>query len=149
MLDYSILLANSGSAAPFAFVATALIVLAILGRLFAGSADRERIERYLRDRGCEPLGIEWSPFGRGAWGERNDRVYFVRYRDADGYSREAWCKTSRWGGVFVSDNDIPPVRRSPAATQVSALKLAQLERENQKLREELERLNRDRDVKWL
>ena len=38
------------------------IVLAVVIRLLAGSFDGERVERYLRDMGCELVDRSWDPF---------------------------------------------------------------------------------------
>lgn len=143
MVEHDLLLADSFHAG-FVLLVVAIIGVAIFFRLMAGSLDKERIEQYLRSRGYEPLEITWEPFGRGFWGEKNDRIYFVRYRDAEGNLCRAWCKTNLWGGVYLSDDDPPPSKRSRhSSPKFSAETL--LQKENQKLREEIERLKRQNE----
>ena len=139
MTDHFSLLAN-GSAGTVGFIllVVVFVAVAIFFRLAAGSMDKDRIEQYLRARGCKPLEISWDPFGKGFWGEKNDRIYSVRYLDADGTMRSAWCKTNFWGGVYLSDKNPTPPRS--ARKLPDNLAVLQLEQENEKLREELERL---------
>jgi len=47
------------------FVIPAMVVLAIVSRLIAGSMDREWIRRYIQERGGKVLDITWAPFGPG------------------------------------------------------------------------------------
>jgi hypothetical protein len=122
------------------FLVGCILFGVLMMRLMAGQRDRDRIEKYLRDRGCEPLEVRWFPLARAALGERNDRVYQVRYRDTTGLEREATCKTSLMGGVFLSEDVQPqPVSR---ARRLPNYELEALRKENQLLKEEIERLQR-------
>jgi hypothetical protein len=82
-----------------------LLFLVILGlglglRLMAGSLDRERIEGYVTGKGGRIVSISWAPFGRGWFGEKNERIYEVVYYDAEGRQHFATAKTSLWSGVY-------------------------------------------------
>ena len=118
---------------PFVLVA---LGVGLLLRLMAGGLDHERVRRYVEARGGKVIESSWSPFGPGWYSETNDRIYGVRYTDREGNEREAFCKTSLWGGVYFTEDRIV---KPAAPTNRDAESLA---RENQQLREELERLKR-------
>ncbi len=147
MADYFVFLANNPPAAGMVFVILMVVVFGMLIRFMAGSQDHDRIRSHLQERGYEPLDVVWEPFGRGWWGEKNDRIYSVCYRDPEGNEHQAWCKTSIWGGVFLSE-DAPAVsKRRPMQGPIDIGPddpVEQLRKENEKLRQELERLKRDR-----
>lgn len=117
------------------FLLLILVGVGLLGlRLFAGGLDRDRVKEYVESRGGTLIESNWTPFGRGWFGERGDRIYTIRYVDRDGNEHEAHCKTKMWSGVYLSDDRI--VRHAPRRPdQASAL-----EAENQRLRAELQRL---------
>jgi hypothetical protein len=48
----------------------------------------------------------WAPFGKGWFGEKNDRIYEVVYYDARGDQHWATCKTSLLSGVYWADDRI-------------------------------------------
>ncbi len=81
------------------FAVLGFVLLAVVIRLAVGSTDRSRIEEYVTDRGGRVVSITWAPFGRGWFGEKNDRIYEVVYYDADGRQHFATAKTSLWSGV--------------------------------------------------
>ena len=83
------------------------------------------------------LRANWSPFGPGWFGEKSDRIYRVRYLDADGNEHRAHCKTSMWSGVYFTRDEIVKYADRPNE------KAESLEKENRRLREEIERLKRD------
>lgn len=86
---------------PSAFVLIFIaIVVSIIIRLFAGGMDSDRVGEYIRSQGGELLDSKWSPFGRGWFGEKNDRIYEVRYRDQLGNVHEATVKTSLLLSLF-------------------------------------------------
>lgn len=131
------------------------ISLAIGFRVLAGSMDHSRIREYIEGRGGRVLDCQWSPFGKGWFGERSDRIYEVRYRDRDGNLHQATCKTSLWTGVYWTEDRIAQYsQREPTAyaaaedqQYVASLeddnrRLLTLEDENRRLRDELERLKR-------
>jgi len=121
-----------------------IAVLAVVGfgllvRLAAGGLDHDRVRRYVEERGGQVLESMWSPFGPGWFSESKDRIYGVRYVDADGNEHEAYCKTSLWGGVYFTEDRIVRPARQSGPEQES------LEAENRRLRQELEQLKRERD----
>ena len=83
------------------------VVLAIVIRVFAGSADHDRIRAEVEGRGGTVVSITWQPFGKGWYGEQNDRIYEVLYTDRVGRERRAWCKTSALSGVYFSEDEPP------------------------------------------
>jgi hypothetical protein len=88
------------------FAILAVLAIAIAVRLLAGSADRDRIEAYVRERGGRVLSIQWAPFGRGWFGEKNDRIYEVVYYDSAGRQHWATAKTSMFAGVFWTEDRV-------------------------------------------
>ena len=76
------------------FIVIAIIALAIIFRLVAGSFDGERVENYVRDMGCELIDKSWDPFGPGWFGEKDSRIYEIVYRDREGRVHRAHVKTS-------------------------------------------------------
>jgi hypothetical protein len=120
------------------FLLVVLVCVVLLGlRLFAGGLDRGRVKEYVESRGGTLIESSWTPFGRGWFGERGDRIYTIRYVDRDGNEHEAHCKTSMWSGVYLSEDRI--VRHAPRRRDQPGA----LEAENQRLRAELDRLKRD------
>src|SRR5262245_16274548 len=111
------------------------IVVAIVIRLLAGGMDHDRVRQYVESNGGKIIDAHWAPFGPGWFGEKSDRIYEVRYLDADGNEHHAHCKTSMWTGVYFTQDMI--VSRAKAASGQKALSL---EEENRLLRQELERL---------
>lgn len=82
------------------------VVLAIVIRLMAGSFDRERVERYIRDMDGELLDKSWDPFGPGWFGEKDSRIYEIVYRDRGGRVHKAHVKTSMLSGVYLTNDRI-------------------------------------------
>ena len=145
MADHTILLVSNGPAFGFIALVISFAVIGLLIRLAAGSADHDRIRSHLRQRGWEPLDVSWEPFGRGWWGEKNDRIYSVRYRDQNGAEHRAWCKTSLWGGVYLSEDATVSTPRGSTSKPFfigQTDPVEELRKENEKLRQELERLKR-------
>lgn len=123
-----------------AFLFIVVIGLALVFRLIAGSMDGDRVERYVRERGGRLLSKQWSPFGRGWFGEKDSRIYEITYLDRDGNTHRATCKTSLWSGVYFTEDAIIAYSRresAPSQARDSAVDLAE---ENRRLREEIERL---------
>ena len=114
------------------------IVVAIVIRLMAGGMDGDRVGEYIRSQGGELIESHWSPFGRGWFGEKNDRIYEVRYRDRLGNIHEATVKTSMFSGVYFTEDKIV----QPAKTDESHA--SDIELENARLRQRIAELeNRD------
>jgi hypothetical protein len=117
-----------------------VIVLALVIRLAAGGMDHGRLREYVESRGGRLLEARWTPFGPGWFGEKSDRIYSVRYLDADGNEHEAHCKTSMWTGVYFTRDEIVGYAQPMAAA--TGRPVSSLEEENRRLREEIERLRR-------
>lgn len=125
---------GGGAVFVWLFVGIAIIVGI---RLLAGHWDRERIKADLVRRGARVDEIAWSPFGKGWFGEKGDRIYRVSFIPAAGPHRTAWCKTSMWSGVFWSDEtDVFGVPES--SPREASDENARLRAENERLRQELE-----------
>jgi len=122
-----------------AIVIVIFIIIAIVVRLFAGSMDGERVRAYIEERGGRLLSSGWAPFGKGWFGDKSDRIYEVSYLDSDGNEHEATCKTSMFTGVYFTEDRIVRHARPPSETQHGS-HLTDLERENRRLRDELDRL---------
>lgn len=132
------------------------IFIAIIIRVAAGSMDGDRLAQYIAQRGGHLLTKQWTPFGPGWFGEKNARIYEITYRDTEGNVHRASVKTSALAGVYLTEDRIiervkmeqTPYAR-PAATPshapIAADRMAELEEENRRLREEIERLRNERD----
>lgn len=118
------------------------IGLAIVIRLAAGGLDHDRIREYVESRGGRLIEAGWAPFGPGWFGEKSDRIYAVRYLDRDGNEHEAHCKTGMWTGVYFTEDRIVKCAGRPAAAPAASAEA--MEAQNRRLREELERLKRER-----
>jgi hypothetical protein len=119
------------------FLVILIIGLIVIIRLAAGGADHGRIRSYVAQRGGAVQSIEWAPFGRGWFGEQNDRIYRVLYVDSDGNEHEASCKTSLFSGVYFTEDRI--IRYSSKSREAKN-ETESLHEENERLREELRRL---------
>ena len=112
------------------------IVIAIVIRLMAGGMDGDRVAEYIRSQGGEMIESHWSPFGRGWFGEKNDRIYEVRYRDRLGNIHEATVKTSMFSGVYFTEDKIV----QPAKTD--EFHASDIESENALLRQRIAELEK-------
>lgn len=119
--------------AAFAIFA-AFIVLAIVIRLFAGRLDGNRVGEYIRMQGGELIESRWSPFGRGWLGDKDDRIYQVRYRDRTGNIHQATVKTSMFSGVYFTED------RVVEQGSLGDSKATDLELENARLRARIAQL---------
>jgi hypothetical protein len=117
-----------------------VLVVGIGVRLLVGRMDRDRVRSYLEARGGQLLSAAWAPFGKGWFGDKSDRIYEVRYLDRDGNLHEATCKTNLFSGVYFTEDHIVQYGQRPAAPPpLINPRLAELEEENRRLREELKR----------
>lgn len=93
------------------------VVITVAMWLLASSTDRNRIAKYIEGRGGRIVSIAYAPFGRGWFGEKNDRIYEVVYYDHEGNQHFASCKTAAWSGVYWTEDRIT----YPAARWVASL----------------------------
>ena len=112
------------------------VVLAIIFRVVAGGMDSDRVGSYIREQGGVLLDKRWAPFGKGWVGEKDARIYRVRYRDRDGHIHEATVKTSMWSGVyFTEDRIVSRSSRFPENQTANGVEISNdLELENERLR---------------
>lgn len=129
-----------------------IVVIAIFFRLIAGGIDNDRVGDYISQRGGRLIEKHWAPFGRGWFGEKNDRIYEVTYIDAQGNTHQAICKTSMFSGVYFTEDRIIKTAHAPDNTdQCEQYDNAEdnekqsLMQENRHLKEALERLKRQND----
>jgi hypothetical protein len=130
-----------------------MIIIAIIVRLWAGSLDGDRIDRYIGSKGGVLIDKRWTPFGKGWFGSEHQRLYEIRYFDADANEHKATCKTNMLAGVYFTEDIITSNPESCSAPDPQAAQDVQDENpdafvdslidENQKLREEIERLRGD------
>ena len=113
------------------------VVAAVAFRLIAGGLDGDRVEAYVRERGWELVDRSWEPFGPGWFGEKNARIYQIRYRDQQGHLHRAHVKTSMLSGVYLSGDEI--VERAPTESED-----ANVAAENAQLRERVAELEAER-----
>ena len=131
------------------------IGIAVFFRLAAGSMDGNRVDDYVRSRGGKLINKQWSPFGRGWFGEKDSRIYEIEYIDADGNRHQATCKTSMLSGVYmtedhvvgrVSQKEIRKNKRKEASVEshetndTHAADIDELTMENLQLQEEIRQL---------
>ena len=116
-----------------------IALFAIAFRLLADRWDRSRITQYVAERGGTVNGVTWQPFGRGWFGEKGDRIYEVEYTDREGASHSASCKTSMFSGVYFTDERTTSAM-PPRALTGADREIASLERENERLRTEIQKL---------
>jgi hypothetical protein len=121
-------------------VVVGIVCLALVFRVVAGAMDHERVREYVAGRGGRVISMHWSPLGRGWLGEKNARIYRVRYEDAGGRVHQATCKTSLLAGVYFTEDEI-----GAGVSETNPLtRVAQLEQENRQLRQQLEQLRTER-----
>ena len=119
-----------------AIIVVLLIAAVVLIRLVAGGMDSDRVGRHIASTGGRLLEKHWNPFGKGWFGEKNSRIYEVRYQDGEGRIHEATCKTSLFSGVyFTEDRIVDSV--SHGSQDVEKQRLVE---ENRRLREQLDEL---------
>ena len=82
------------------------VVITVAMWVLASSTDRDRIAKYIQDRGGRVVSIVWAPFGKGWFAEKNDRIYEVVYYDQEGNQHFASCKTAMWSGVYWTEDRI-------------------------------------------
>jgi hypothetical protein len=143
-IDTALVLAR-GEEGFFVVAIVVAIGLALAIRLFAGTLDHDRIRQYVQQRGGSVRSIQWSPFGRGWFGDKHHRIYEVSYDDADGYPHVATCKTSLWSGVYWTEDQVvgqQPFAKVPPPKNVFE-DPGRLAAENQRLQAEVQRLKQE------
>jgi hypothetical protein len=118
-----------------------VITFAFLLRLLMDRMDRARITGYLTEHGGSVREITWTPFGTGWFGDK-DRIYEVTYADAQGVVHQATCKTGLFSGVYFTEDRTGSRAAMPLDTTRTTREVAALQRENDRLRQEIERLRR-------
>jgi hypothetical protein len=139
-------------------VLVVLVIVVVIGIwVFSMSLDKNRITDYIQQRGGRIVSISWAPFGKGWFGEKEERIYEVVYYDNTGNQHFATCKTSLWTGVYwTEDRETHPKSRwydslsptneprKPLIRQIpqdagerEAEELHRLREENARLREQL------------
>jgi hypothetical protein len=84
-----------------------LIGIMIVWRILMDPLDRTRIRENISSSGGKVIDISWNPFGKGWLGERNARIYEVKYTNKDGKVITATCKTSIITGIYWSGDAAP------------------------------------------
>jgi hypothetical protein len=143
-----------GSGMIFLFLLLALGLWAL-----SFTTDKQRITNYVQERGGRIVSISWAPFGKGWFGEKNDRIYEVVYYDNAGFQHFATCKTAFWSGVYWTEDRVSHSRSNwydslspgnqPGNSVIGHLpkkhdnaeadELARLREENAQLRKELDK----------
>jgi hypothetical protein len=139
------------------FVILGIVVVGLGLWSLARSFDKDRIKSYIEEHGGRVVSMSWAPFGKGWFGEKNDRIYEVVYYDKAGNQHFATCKTSFWSGVYWTEDRIayrksewydslsptnepgsPLIAQIPKEPVDPAEELRSLREENKRLRDELE-----------
>jgi hypothetical protein len=82
------------------------VLVAIVGRIVTHALDRGRIARYAQEKGWQILDCRWRLLGPGWFGSRNERIYRLSYRDAQGRTHDAFAKTSALAGVYLTEDRV-------------------------------------------
>lgn len=103
--------------------------------------DKNRITKYLTNRGDSVTDITWKIFGKGWISESGkegggNRIYRIAYSDSYGNRKQAWCKTAMLSGVFITDENIVEPATVNGRVLSDAEKIALLEDELRKLKAE-------------
>ena len=123
------------------------IFLIGVGFVVSFFVDDNNLRSYIESKGGRLLRKQWEPFGPGWFGEKNDRIYRIVYKDGEGNVHEAHAKTSLFSGVYLRDDRV--IRPSPQSRQGHVPKREELERlreENRRLREALRKEREDPSV---
>ena len=120
---------------PFGFVF--IIIIGVAVRLLVGSCNHARIKWYIESKSGNVLDIQWVPFGPGWFGSQYDYIYRVHFRDCYGNDHLAYCKTSMFAGVYLTEDKIVGTKLQPQDS-------ISLEDENRRLKEEIRRLKNER-----
>lgn len=75
------------------------------------------MKEYFAARGETLISFELEPFGPGWFGERDSRIFSIRYRDRDQKLHAAFAKTSMFSGVYLTEDRVIEL---PDAAEVQA-----------------------------
>jgi hypothetical protein len=122
------------------------IIAVIVIRLIAGGIDTDRVKEYIENNGGTLISKTWEPFGKGWFGEKNDRIYKVIYLDKDKNRHEAYVKTSSFSGVYFTEDIITEYgnmnARNAEDNEADTAGMEDLKAENDRLKKEIEALKR-------
>jgi hypothetical protein len=127
-----------------------LAILAVLLRFMNRSMDQDRIRNYIEIRSGKILECKLQSASQDWQKQILERTYEVRYLDVQGHEHFAACVTGIFKGILWMDDkylryaDQVEGTPMPGKTDVKA---NSLEAENQRLRDELERLKRKQPKK--
>jgi hypothetical protein len=134
----------------FFIIVPLLAILAVLLWFMNRSMDQDRIRGWLEVRGNKILESKLLPSQKDWWSQTLERQYEVRYLDGDGHEHFATCVTGLFKGiVWIDDKFLRYADQvegipMPGKTDV---KPPTLEEENRRLREEVERLQKEKSKK--
>ena len=114
-----------------------IIAFVIVTAFISNYLDKDRIKGYIKEKGGEIVSIEWKIFGKGWFGEKGERIYFIVYKDKYGREFQAWCKTSMFSGVYFTEEKLTDNKNN---NKIKRPSYDQLEKENEKLKEDLEKI---------
>ena len=89
------------------------------------------------------IDTRWTPFSKGWFGSEHQRLYEIRYYDAEGNEHQATCKTNMLAGVYFTEDNIisspenctaPDIQTAPEDPDEFVESLID---ENQKLRDQI------------
>jgi hypothetical protein len=122
------------------FIIIGFVFVALILRLIAGGIDHDRVEEYISERGGRVIDKQWNPFGKGWFGSEHERIYDIKYEDKEGNVHQATCKTSMLSGVYFTQDEIVEY----AIKEKFPDKMTELEIENQRLKQQIEDLKRNK-----
>lgn len=68
--------------------------------------DTKRIRDYFSGRGEVLVSADWQFSGPGWLGERDSRIYSIRYKDRQEKLHVAFAKTAMFSGVYITDDRV-------------------------------------------
>ena len=94
----------SSSVGPEAiWIIVPFVAFAVVIRMLAGNQDDARIRQEIERKGGAVIKIIWNPLGPEWLSRSADRLYEVTYRNRNGQTITANCKTSMFTGVYWAD----------------------------------------------